>query len=273
MKTSTLIVTLLLATTFSFAGCHEATEGVDAPASTYTATDFAFDGPGELETGWNEITIKNDGQQLHHIYLFRLDEGKTEADLIAALEAREHPEWAHHVGGPNTAMPGESVTAWVDLEPGTHVMVCEIPDPEGTPHFAHGMHQAIEVSEADTEADAPKHDTTLSLRDFSFGMPDPAGGQQVVQVTNDGGQPHEAALVKLEEGATAMDFIGAFAPDAQGPPPGRGAGGYTGLEPGETAYFQLDLEPGDYAYICFLQDPESGKPHFQLGMIEEFTVE
>lgn len=273
MKTSPLIVIILLATSFAFAGCHESTARADAAASTYTTTDFAFDGPDTLESGWNQFTLQNEGQQLHHIYLYRLDDGKTEADLVAAIEAREHPDWAHHVGGPNTAMPGESVTGWVDLEPGTHVMICEIPDPEGTPHISHGMHKTIQVEKADAEAKAPGHDTTLGLHDFSFDMPEPEAGLQVVQMTNEGGQPHEAALIKLEEGATAMDFIGSFAPDAQGPPPGRGAGGFTGIEPGETAYFQIDLEQGDYAYICFLADPEDGEPHFAKGMIKEFTVE
>jgi hypothetical protein len=101
----------------------------------------------------------------------------------------------------------------------------------------------------------------------------PAAGTHVVRVENTGAQPHELAVIELFGNATAMDFVSAFEPNATGPPPGQGAGGLTFLAPGQGALVELTFDAGKrYAYICFFGDEESGKPHFLLGMTEEFTV-
>ncbi|HYN37168.1 MAG TPA: hypothetical protein VEV82_09370, partial [Actinomycetota bacterium] len=43
--------------------------------------------------------------------------------------------------------------------------------------------------------------------------------------------------------------------------------------PGGTLWTTFDLDPGTYKAQCFFPDPDSGKPHVKLGMIQEFTVE
>jgi hypothetical protein len=30
---------------------------------------------------------------------------------------------------------------------------------------------------------------------------------------------------------------------------------------------------GNYALVCFVEEPNTGAPHFALGMIHEFTVQ
>jgi hypothetical protein len=44
------------------------------------------------------------------------------------------------------------------------------------------------------------------------------------------------------------------------------------MNPGYTNWALPDLEPGEYVAICFVPDPESGLPHFALGMLMPFTV-
>ena len=51
-----------------------------------------------------------------------------------------------------------------------------------------------------------------------------------------------------------------------------GQGGLTTTAPGTTGYIDLDLAPGDYTFVCFVQDPESGQLHLQLGMEQSVTI-
>lgn len=71
-----------------------------------------------------------------------------------------------------------------------------------------------------------------------------------------------------------MDFVGAFAPDAPpGPPPGEALGGFQSVVPGGSGTFRIDFTPGNYAFLCFGEDPNTGAPHFALGMVEEFSIQ
>ncbi|MBV9119641.1 MAG: hypothetical protein JOZ39_02955 [Chloroflexi bacterium] len=64
----------------------------------------------------------------------------------------------------------------------------------------------------------------------------------------------------------------AAARPAGGPPPFADAGGVNGLSQGLSAWGTLSLTPGDYVFICNVPDPQSGKPHWALGMIKGFSV-
>jgi hypothetical protein len=58
--------------------------------ATHTATvhakDFAFEAPDSITGGWTTFHLVNDGPNLHHIQLVRLDSGKTIQDLEAAMK-------------------------------------------------------------------------------------------------------------------------------------------------------------------------------------------
>ena len=54
---------------------------------TFTATDFAFQGPDTIPAGLTMFHLAANGQDLHHLQLLKLEEGKTYADLQAALKA------------------------------------------------------------------------------------------------------------------------------------------------------------------------------------------
>jgi hypothetical protein len=50
---------------------------------------------------------------------------------------------------------------------------------------------------------------------------------------------------------------------------------YADALPGEKGnlFFEEPLAPGRYVMLCYVIDEETGQPHYELGMVEEFTVE
>ncbi len=260
-------VVVLLAAACAQAGPKE------APEVTFTARDYSFEGPDSVAAGWTKFTVVGAGQEFHHIQLVQLDAGKTVDDLVAALTAQPvgYPDWARPDGGPNTAGPAGTASAMVFLDAGSYALICIIPSADGVPHFQKGMARALTVTSKTTAAVEPVGDVTISQSDFHF---DVSGsltpGTHIIRIENAGGQQHEAVLVKLAEGVTAEEYLGA-APDST-PPLGVHLGGITGILPTERNFVSVDLEKGNYALYCFLTDPASGAPHFVLGMMQEFTV-
>lgn len=281
LRTLALFACALLTIT-ALAGCT--TPAPTEPASaTFTATEYSFEGPDTLEAGLTELELINAGQEPHHLQVVRLEAGHTYQELIEALQAGGPalPSWAHEVGGPNAGFPGQlsgPTTALVDLEPGTYALLCTIPDGQGTPHVAHGMAKELTVTgDQAPDLEPPEPDVTVQLVDFSFEMTGtPEAGEQVFQVENLGGQPHELVLVKLQPNATVEEVAAAFGPNGSGQPPAVFVGGIVGIEAGTSQTFTATLEPGEYGLICFLPDLEDAEhghpPHLAKGMMDQFTV-
>jgi hypothetical protein len=162
----------------------------------------------------------------------------------------------------------------MNLAPGSYAMLCFVPDAEGVPHFALAMATSLTVTEATGPLAAePDSDLTIDMTNFGYNLSAPiSAGTRTIRVTNSGPQDHEVFLVQLAPGATAMDFLAAFEPGAQGPP-GLPLGGLQAIANGGSGFFTVDFTPGNYALICFVEDVETGAPHAVLGMIEEFAVQ
>ncbi|MDA0271127.1 MAG: hypothetical protein O2919_08835 [Chloroflexi bacterium] len=243
-----------------------------------TATDFAFAVAGTFATGTNEITLTNNGTQTHHGQLIRLDEGKTLGDLGAALAegGETMPEWAHFAGGPGAVDPGQSVTVSASLQAGPHIVICFIPDvADGVPHFAKGMVTTLDApAEPVNEANAPASNVKISGGDYLFEAPEKApSGKATIAFTNAGGEAHEVAIVKLNEGVSIQDYLGALTAETpEGPPPGIFVGGVQGINSGETQTAVLTFEKGSYGLLCFFSNAE-GVPHFALGMVGQINVD
>jgi hypothetical protein len=257
---------LLLAVTL--AGCSPA-----APNQvSYTVEDGGYAGPDQLQAGWTRMMLTNASSGVDHIQLVKLGDGQSVDALAAALV--EHPEgfptWAKPLGGPNAPDPGGTATAIVNLEPGNYAMYSAIPNGEGVPGVARGFLKALTVTSQRSAAAEPRADLTIELNNFSFGLAGtPAAGTRTIRFDNSGSQPHEAYLVKLNDGVTVEDYLNA-SPDA--PPPAAGLGGITGIGPGDHQFIVTELEAGNYALMCFFTDPASEAPHFALGMVSEFSV-
>ena len=250
---------------------------------TYTATEYAYatagdTGAGPITAGEVAITVTNEGAEEHQLSIAKLREGRTLDDLAAlGSDPSQLGEVLETYGGPNGIAPGETVTSTQFLPAGDFLFLCFIPAPDGEPHAVKGMLMPVTV-EGDAEAPvAPTDGEALVLDDFEFGLgtaEEPAeisGGDLVI--TNEGTQPHEAAIYTLPEGTTNEDVVAYFSDpnaEASGPPPLVGAGGIGPIDAGRFA--EVTLESGDYVFVCFIPDAETGAPHFALGMLQFATV-
>ena len=255
-----------------------------APSAAAAATldveakDFSYGLPASTPAGVTHITLKNTGKEEHQAQIGRLATGKTMADLTAALQ---NPDPAAALGmltllgGPNLVAHGASGSTDVDLEPGTHVLLCFISGADNIPHLAKGMVAPLEVTPPAATGTLPAGDAAVNLQDFAFvGLDSLSAGKHTITVTNKGPQPHEAGIVKLADGVTAADLVAAFnaTTPPSGPPPWTDVGGIGGLSVGETSTVDVDLPAGNYAFICFIPDAATGKPHAALGMVGGFAV-
>lgn len=242
---------------------------------TITASDFAFQLPAApIHSGLTTIRLVNQGQEIHHVTLIHLTGGKTMADFMAALaNPGPPPEWMVAMGGPNGAPPGGEANATLILEPGSYVLACFIPSPDGVPHMAKGMSLGLEVQPADAPAAAvPAGDIGLTLMEYSFALSQtPTAGTHTFTVTNQGKEAHEVVLVQLAPGVTMDQAVAWFEGGEQGPPPVAPVGGLSGMNPGQVQNFTADLAPGTYGLICFVPGPD-GAPHFAHGMAATFTI-
>jgi len=248
----------------------------DPSAVTYTARDYAFDGPEKIAGGWTTVTLLNQGKDLHQLQFLKLPDGKTAADFRAEMAAdpTRLPRWVQRRSGPNSVGPGEQALAIVYLEAGEYVLVCGIPDSHGVPHVVHGMLKPLHVAAAPTQpAEVPSADQTITLADFSFELSHPMkAGTRTIRVVNKGGQAHEVVVVKLSPGASVENFLDAFRPGVAFSPAGKPIGGLVGLDPGREGYFRAEFQPGKYGLLCFLPDLTTRAPHFARGMLLEFDV-
>ncbi len=239
------------------------------------AKDFAFDAPDTVTAGWTQFHLVNDGPNLHHVQLVRLDSGKTAQDLGAALKnPGPPPRWAVFVGGPNAPSPGTESDATVDLRPGNYVVMCMVDIPDHVPHFAKGMIRPLTVVAGKAApAEEPTADATVTLSDYKFDVQgDLTAGKHTIKVQDAGPQPHEMEIVRLAPGTTLKD-LAAWMNAPNGPPPGDALGGVDALVPGVSpAYAMINFTPGHYALLCFVPDMKDGKPHVDHGMVKEFEV-
>lgn len=274
----TLLLFLMLASALDWADGPRAVAGprTDDSPIVFVADDYGFSGPDFIPAGVATLQVVNKGQDLHHIQLLKLLQGKTAADFRAAIKADPGrlPRWIKFAGGPNAVLPGSEAMATMTLEEGEYVLICIIPNKEGVPHMALGMQKPLTVKGPKPAlVSEPNAGLTITQADFRFGLSRAVTtGSHTIQVMNHGTQPHEVVVLKLDPGASAKDFAAAFEPGASGPPPGKPIGGVVGLTTGEHAFFTARFEPGRYGLICFFPDPATGQPHFAKGMTTEFTV-
>jgi hypothetical protein len=98
-----------------------------------------------------------------------------------------------------------------------------------------------------------------------------AGGNVAFRVANNGVEPHEVILVRINRPEPLLDIVRNSPPG--GPPPGIQSLGNAFYEPGEQAnlVFTQALSAGRYGLLCFVSAPD-GVPHAIKGMLSEFTV-
>jgi hypothetical protein len=246
---------------------------------TVEAFDFRFEAPATIPAGTVTFRLKNSGKEIHHLWIVQLTDGKTPADFMEATKVwgsdLKMPPWAIDIGGPNSASARRTADGTVTLQPGTYMLVCWVPSPDGVLHVMRGMIRPLRVTASGaTVAEEPTPDVNLVLDDYSFVFSKPlTAGRRVIRIENRAEQSHEAVIAQLVKGRTMADAVRWMNAGQKGPSPVVALGGASGLAKGRHMYITADLEPGRYVLLCFIPDIKDGKPHSDHGMIKEIVVE
>ncbi|HEX5696759.1 MAG TPA: hypothetical protein VFZ15_10235 [Acidimicrobiia bacterium] len=125
-----------------------------------TAVDYQFETDlSGLEAGYNGFAFANGGTEMHEMALIRFNDDTTET-IEELLELPEEEAFSKiTMPGGSFAMPEESDTLFVDLEPGRYAIACFLPvgatpenidalesgELDGPPHFSQGMVQEFTI--------------------------------------------------------------------------------------------------------------------------------
>jgi hypothetical protein len=242
----------------------------DVVASEYA---FTLERP-VVNAGLVRMRLTNHGGEPHQLQIGRVGPG-VDADRFVKTYQEEGEAAAFRllswVGGVNAVPAGASGTATARLDAGDYLVVCFFPAPDGSSHVMKHMVAPLHVEAAGPPA-AVTLDvaSTVILADYRITVPPGFRGQGTVAFTNQGAQPHEVVLVRLNDGKTVADAV-AYKGSPQGPPPYTFAGGISTIAAGSTGYADLALAPGTYIATCFVPGP-AGIPHADMGMVAVFEV-
>ena len=88
-------------------------------------------------------------------------------------------------------------------------------------------------------------------------------------IRNDSSVPHQALMVPVKQGTTVQEVITSL----------NDVSTFTGIpvgvdmiSPHSSINWMLQAPPGHYAVACFVPDPTTGEPQFQMGMVPLLTV-
>ena len=245
---------------------------------TVKAYDYRFEAPARVPAGTITFRMENDGKELHHLWIVKLTGKKTPDDFTKAMKtwgsALKMPDWAIDVGGPNSASPGMTADGTMTLDPGTYMLVCWVPSPDGMLHVMKGMVKPLTITARPAgQVDAePASDITMTLDDYTFELSKPiTPGRHVIRVENRAPQTHEVVIARLNPGQTAAQALVWINAGQAGPGP-TVLGGASGIAKGRHMFITMDFPPGHYALFCFIPDVKTGKPHTNHGMLKELTV-
>lgn len=271
---ATLLIALLVLSRALVAQQPATTNSID-----FVAMDYAFRGPASVTAGMHSITLRNTGTRLHHVQLYRLEEGKRLSDLFPILYRNKGiagaPSWAVPAGGPSAALPGQTIRVRQALAPGRYAAICWIPAPDGQLHFMKGMMMEFEVVAPTGSARTaePVANLRATLREYSVNFDAaPSAGRHTIRIENAGRQAHEFLLVRLAPGKSVDDVAHWSERGQEGASPVEEWSGVAGLRPGGVAWLDVNLRRGSYAIFCLSPDARDGRPHLLHGFRMTFTV-
>ncbi|MGH2688800.1 MAG: hypothetical protein ACRDKW_08340, partial [Actinomycetota bacterium] len=240
--------------------------------------DYGFVVTGPMVQG-KPVRFANMGQELHMAEPFKLKEGKTASDVVAALQLPDEAAGEQafmatmdEVDSVSRGIFGPgSVDVPLDLGPGRYALVCFVPTAgEGMPHALKGMVNEITVVAPDGEAPTPEPaDATYSVTK-GMAIEGPATltkGRHVLKIEGaNGTEELNPTLVKLTEGkkfgevvSTVDDLFTAEEPPAKGylaQWPGELPLSLGDLGTSKSLTLALDLEPGTYVLAVFDTDAD-----------------
>ncbi|HEY8256357.1 MAG TPA: hypothetical protein VIG08_01755 [Gemmatimonadales bacterium] len=278
IECSRLIATVaLLGAVASACSTAASSERADSPRSlTIRAAEFSFSAPDTIVAGLVSLQLENDGSEMHHVQLVRINSGHTFSEFRdSAVSGHPFPSWVTPVGGPNVTSPGADTRVVVGLAEGQYAMLCLIPSPgERHGHFTKGMIRPLVVIPGNGEVGGePGYGGRILLSDYAFNMtPALRAGRRTLRVENTASQPHEVVIMRLLPGKT-LDDLSEWVKDLKGPMPAEPNGGTTEIAPGAANLLTTTFVPGDYVLVCFVMDRFDGRSHLSHGMVRQIRVD
>lgn len=259
------------------------------------ATDFAFEAPDAIPSGWHTIKFTNTGSEPHMLLFHRLPEGITFQDFAIDVwrpldevwqETKEQekefmqlggiglPSWFNAaeqwMGGGGILSGGHSTVLTLYLEPGIYTMECYVKTEDGEFHAMEGMLRELIVTNQRSEKIPPEADIKITLTNTSMSMEgDIKAGHNLFEVHLAEGSNHNVHVARLDMDTDineVLDWMDWSKLEGLWPAePAEFVGGLNILPKGGTGYFTLDLEPGRY---LFLSEMTAGN-----GVMKEVFVE
>ena len=216
------------------------------------ATDYRLTFPGEVSSGVRRLRLVNRGSEPHYAGIMRVDSGKTSRDFLAWRGTRDpRPGWLTPIGGIAPVQPGDSTDLVMPLEPGSYVVFCTYPSPDGTSHLMKGMVADMRVQPSGSVRFEPLADAEVTLKENAVSAPAAlTAGDRTLRVRNDGALLHQMLVIALPPGVTAAQEIAWFQNGSRGARPGIPSGGVLQLPAGETVFTTVSLRPGRYLLLC-----------------------
>jgi len=164
----------------------------------------------------------------------------------------------------------------IDLEPGDWILWGDDPSAPQTPVTF------TVTGDMPTDLPAPTSDITATLVDFAITVEGSlTAGDHVIEVTNEGAEPHFLLLFSAPDGLTNDQFAEVLGLDAGATPPADLPYKESDFMPllqtgtqsiGTTQWTEATLDAGTYAAACFFPTAGTGEPHAMKGMHTVFTV-
>lgn len=132
----------------------------------------------------------------------------------------------------------------------------------------------VDGGSSSTGAQIPS--VTVEAKDFSLDLPDsmPSAGLISLTLHNQGQQPHQMNVARLNDGVTQDQVTNALKADpGQVLPLISFVGGPNIVDPGQSQTVTVEMPAGTYLAVCFAPDVTNpAKNHAQMGMYKFFTV-
>jgi hypothetical protein len=251
----------------------EAPKSIEVVANEFS---FALNSDGRYQPGVLPVRLVNQGKEAHQVVVARLHQGTSVEQYVELAHTDEAAAAAlvDYAGGVNAVGPGQTASAFAELAPGGHyVLLCFVPSADGVQHLHKGMVHEFTVTTDPVSVKAPETVAQVALKDFAIGLPaEGLAKPGTYAFKNEGAEPHEMIVLKLNEGKTFGDVVAFNSGEAAGPPPFTFAGGPGVVQPGGTMYANLALTPGHYVALCMIPGKQTHMPHAMSGMVAEFSI-
>jgi hypothetical protein len=115
------------------------------PDAGVQLVDYGFALPDTIPAGGLLEVTNAAATEPHELIVARLHDGAGVKEVRDAIAAGTRAP-ATFAGGVQAILPRASQRLRLDLEPGAYVLLCAVPSPDGTPHYAKGMIQEVTVT-------------------------------------------------------------------------------------------------------------------------------